>query len=128
MREVVKKIRDDKNAGRDSGKIEWRPPVHLRPFASVETEYKAILDGKESTVLKMLEAEGVKVTEQVKQTALRVVAWALHQDTATKEAAQAEHDRRVKAKEAEKAAREAEKQKQREAKAAEASTSKTIFE
>lgn len=127
IKDQLKAIRDAKNSGRDASK-EWKPPVHLRAFGAVETEWNALQAGGESSVLTLIEASGVAVNEKVKAAVLMAIAWTLNQDPVSIENETAAHQARVKAREEKEAARKKEREAAKAEKSEAAKANTTLFD
>lgn len=103
----VSAIQAKKNTGRDAAK-EWRPVRSVRPAKELMLEYQH-LSGEvqgDSIILAMLEAEGVKITDKIKEAATKTFAWVIKADAASV----AEQTQQKEARDAEKAAKAAEKE------------------
>lgn len=122
MKARVKEIRDAKHAGRDAGKAEWRPVMHLQKVGVVKEEYQKVKEGtKDSQVLTL-----IKGLKEPRQVAEMVLAWALHYDPESQKEQKRRHEvREKKRKEAqEKLKAERERKKQERAAAAQADITK----
>lgn len=86
----MKALRQAKMAGKEAGdKVEWSPSAHFRKKADLEAELAA-----PSVLPAYLKAKGFDVDSAVIKS---ILAWALHLDEQSIEAAKAEHDAREKA-------------------------------
>jgi ParB family chromosome partitioning protein len=124
MNDRAKEIRDAKNKGRDAGPAVFKPQQHLQKIADVKSEFAAIVEGEgDSQLLEVLTNEGVTITDDIKEAVGLALAWALHFDTASKEAQETKYaEKKEKEKEA-KELRKKEREAAREKAAAEAKQS-----
>ena len=102
MKDRVKAIKDAKHSGKDAGKAEFQPAMHVQKVGILKDEYKALIEGEGESQIKVLIAKN-KITDPV-DAAKVAVAWVLSYDEESK-AKQIERHRVMEEQRKEKSAR-----------------------
>lgn len=117
MKERVKAIKDAKHSGRDAGKAEFQPVMHMQKVGDVKAEFEALSSGEGESKLRLLLAKH-GVTDPLEAAKL-AVAWTLHFDPDSQVEQKEKHELKEKQRKEQEARRREERAKKKEQEAVE---------